>query len=201
MIQPGETHEAFAKKIGVERNTITQYFNGNRIPTSAILFQICKNCNVSADWLLGLSDVKSPDMSLRALCKRTGLSEKSLEYLISNAKILAQTKLIDPNTVTVDQTTEGINPLTLVIDALLSTDPKSLDSFLNTIYNYLHVKENYDRFNKNSTDCEGYVEVNGMILLNAKETLEHELILAAKKLIDLLPHIDSEKWRYFYAQP
>lgn len=46
----------FAEKVGLTRQTMGFYLNGDRIPDSLTLAQICKNCNVSADWLLGFSD-------------------------------------------------------------------------------------------------------------------------------------------------
>lgn len=49
------TTTEFAKKVGLSRQTMGFYLNGDRIPDSAILIQICKTCNVSADYLLGLS--------------------------------------------------------------------------------------------------------------------------------------------------
>lgn len=36
---------------------------------------------VSSDYLLGLSDVRSPDLDTRSICQKTGLTEKSLETL------------------------------------------------------------------------------------------------------------------------
>lgn len=44
----------FAEKLGLSRQTVGFYLNGNRIPDSETLIQICKACHVSADWLLGI---------------------------------------------------------------------------------------------------------------------------------------------------
>ena len=43
--------------------------------------QFCERCNVSADWLLGLSDVKKPTADLRAVSEYTKLSEKAINGL------------------------------------------------------------------------------------------------------------------------
>lgn len=45
------TQDAFAKQIGVKRNTIGNYETGNRNPSDAIIFSICREFNVNEDWL------------------------------------------------------------------------------------------------------------------------------------------------------
>lgn len=50
----------FAGKVGITRQTMGFYLNGDRIPDSLTLAQICRNCNVSADWLLGFSEDPAP---------------------------------------------------------------------------------------------------------------------------------------------
>lgn len=68
----------FAKKVGLSRQTMGFYLNGDRIPDSATLLQICQKCNVSADWLLGLSDDPSPDP---CAVDSLGLSVENVNYL------------------------------------------------------------------------------------------------------------------------
>lgn len=75
------TQEEFGNKLGLTRNTIAQYLNGHRIPDSITLKQICERCNVSADWLLGLSDVKKPDADLQAVSKITGFLPETIDAL------------------------------------------------------------------------------------------------------------------------
>lgn len=45
-----------AKKIGVNKQSITEYKSGRAIPSLNILRLICKELDVSADYLLGLED-------------------------------------------------------------------------------------------------------------------------------------------------
>lgn len=72
------TLEQFAKKLGMSRATVGFYAAGQRIPDALGLKKIAEKCNVSADWLLGLSDIKSCNMDIRAICRKTGLSEKAI---------------------------------------------------------------------------------------------------------------------------
>lgn len=80
------TTTEFAEKVGLSRQTMGFYLNGDRIPDSATLIQICEACNVSADYLLGLSDVSSPDIQIQEIVKATGLSEKNVNFLINPAE-------------------------------------------------------------------------------------------------------------------
>lgn len=77
----GETQEEMAKRLGMVRNTLAQYYNGLRLPGFEELKKICTTCNVAADWLLGLSDVKTPNAETQAVVKFTGLTEKVIEEL------------------------------------------------------------------------------------------------------------------------
>ncbi len=76
----------FAKKIGLSRQTVGFYLNGDRIPDSETLIQICRSCNVSADWLLGLTDVKNPALEMQAMCSYTGLCEEAISNLHTESK-------------------------------------------------------------------------------------------------------------------
>ena len=71
----------FAEALGLSRQTVGFYLNGDRIPDAATLIRICQRCDVSSDWLLGLSDVRNPDASTQSACAFTGLSERSIELL------------------------------------------------------------------------------------------------------------------------
>jgi len=71
----------FGEKVGVSRGAISYYENGSRTADIEILEKICREYSVTSDWLLGLSDVKNPDIELQAICKRTGLSEDAINML------------------------------------------------------------------------------------------------------------------------
>lgn len=46
-----------AEKVGVNEMAISRYIHGGRIVSVPILIEICKALNVSADYLLGLTQV------------------------------------------------------------------------------------------------------------------------------------------------
>lgn len=65
----------FADFLGVPFTTYDKWENGG-FAKSDSLIEIAQKCNCSVDWLLGLSDVESPDADLQAICNKTGLSEE-----------------------------------------------------------------------------------------------------------------------------
>jgi transcriptional regulator with XRE-family HTH domain len=59
-------HSQFAKSIGVDRSTLSQLLSENdlRLPRADTLASIAEHCNVSVDWLLGITDTGSPNTQL-----------------------------------------------------------------------------------------------------------------------------------------
>lgn len=76
------TQDEFAKKLGFSRPTVGLYESGSRVPDALALRTIAEKCDVSADWLVGLSDIKSRDAELQTVCNYTGLSEASICNLL-----------------------------------------------------------------------------------------------------------------------
>lgn len=77
-----KSHDEFSKMAGITRQTISFYLNGNRKPDYPMTIKLCNAFHVSADWLLGLSDVRSINSDVSTVCKTTGLSEKAVVTLV-----------------------------------------------------------------------------------------------------------------------
>lgn len=73
------TQAQFADFLGISRPTVGFYENGDRIPDAEILKKICEKCGVTADWLLGLSDVSTTNAELKDVCDYIGFSEKAVK--------------------------------------------------------------------------------------------------------------------------
>lgn len=56
-----QTQSEFADFIGTTQSALSGYENGDRTPSYEILLAIAKKCNVSIDWLCGLSDKMALD--------------------------------------------------------------------------------------------------------------------------------------------
>ena len=70
-----------ANHLGCSVQAVNQYKLGTAYPKTENLIKIAQYYNVSIDYLIGLTDVKSPDASIRAISEATGLSERSLNIL------------------------------------------------------------------------------------------------------------------------
>ena len=80
-IQKGLNQIDFASFLGISRPTVGFYETGKRVPDVEILSKIASKCNVSSDYLVGLTDCATPDVETQAVCKKYGLTEEALERL------------------------------------------------------------------------------------------------------------------------
>ena len=55
---PERGQNEFAEKLGFSQSTVNSWCIGRTMPNSFALICIAQACNVSTDWLLGLSDKK-----------------------------------------------------------------------------------------------------------------------------------------------
>lgn len=76
-----KTQKELAGDLGVSRPTVAGWLDGKNIPDILALEKIARLFNVSADYLLGLSDTESPDVSVRAAAEYTGLTEDAVKRL------------------------------------------------------------------------------------------------------------------------
>ena len=75
------TQEELATAIGCSRQAISQYMDGTSVPNIDKLLGICDFFDISCDYLLGLTEVKTRDDDLRFVCEYTGLNEESVYTL------------------------------------------------------------------------------------------------------------------------
>lgn len=89
--ESGKTQSQIAKELGLTPQAFSYFVNG-REPNYETLGKIADYFQVSVDYLLGRSEVKTADPTLEAACKYTGLSEKAVENLHFDAKLKGQGK-------------------------------------------------------------------------------------------------------------
>lgn len=88
-LRSGKTQSEFAELLGISRPTVGFYESGERIPDAITLGRIARICDVSADWLLGLSNVKSVERNIQVAAATLGISGKAAENL---ARISTETE-------------------------------------------------------------------------------------------------------------
>lgn len=60
MRKNGLTAASLAEAVDMTRPAVSQYLSGTRIPETVALIRLCRTLNVSADYLLGISDDPTP---------------------------------------------------------------------------------------------------------------------------------------------
>lgn len=78
-----ETQAAIAKKLNLTQSRISEFLTGKnfKMPTLEQLITIADKYEVSVDWLLGFSEVKTDNTEIRELCDELGLDERVIKYL------------------------------------------------------------------------------------------------------------------------
>ena len=69
------TQEEIALKVHSSRQNVGNWLGGKTKPDIYALAEIAKGYGVSTDYLLGLTDIKTINSDIQAVCKYTGLSE------------------------------------------------------------------------------------------------------------------------------
>lgn len=77
-----------ADDLGITRQSLAQYRDGNNIPDIVILGRMAEYFNVSTDFLLGKTEIRSTDNDVKVACKVTGLSEKAVIGIRENVRNL-----------------------------------------------------------------------------------------------------------------
>lgn len=78
-LQGDRSNTEFADFLGISRQTVGFYCNGDRVPDALTLVKIAKKCEVSSDWLLGLTGDKSTKFRTTDVL---GISSNALDSLI-----------------------------------------------------------------------------------------------------------------------
>lgn len=85
------TMTELARTLGLSRQAVGQYADGSTQPNAEKLCAIADYFGVSTDFLLGRTDARTTDTSLRAVCDFVGLSEQAVDYLHREAQTNSMT--------------------------------------------------------------------------------------------------------------
>jgi len=186
--------EDFAKAVSVSSSAVRMWYNGYSRPDMEKIPEICKYFDVSADWLLGLSDTQSVDIELRDICKKTGLSENAL----LNLKRLN------------DQVNEGKAPYPLLsaqeqlwlINHFIeeSRTVYSIADNANMYVNIRNAVENYETPDYDGTSAVDItkmgIEKFGMTFnfTHGQETVDYLTFMCQKHFLDFIEGIPMPAW-------
>lgn len=85
--QKGTTITALSKTLGISRQAVSQYTDGTGQPNVDKLTMIADYFGVSADYLLGLSDIPTRNETIRGIHEKTGLWEEAISSLMADHHI------------------------------------------------------------------------------------------------------------------
>lgn len=76
-----ENHTSYSelsKLCNTTRQAVSCYVTGKNVPRLDKLVELAKHYSVSTDYLLGLSDVRTTEIEVKAICEYTGLTESTI---------------------------------------------------------------------------------------------------------------------------
>ena len=82
--QANMTQNELADILKVQRQIVSYYETGDRIPDIYTLSTLAKTFSTSTDYLLGLTEVQSLDVDIKEICEFTELNEKAVKALNSS---------------------------------------------------------------------------------------------------------------------
>lgn len=91
--EKGETQQELANAIGITRQSLSRYEIAARTVNAEVLGALARHFGVSADYLLGLSDVRSTEQDIRTACEVTGLTEETIKSLQTLVKVKETTMI------------------------------------------------------------------------------------------------------------
>lgn len=80
--EKGVSQDELSKILGVSKSTLGLWETGDTLPDARSLHDLAVYYGVSADYLLGLSDVRTANTDVRAICEYTGLCNESIASVL-----------------------------------------------------------------------------------------------------------------------
>jgi transcriptional regulator with XRE-family HTH domain len=87
----------FAVFLGIPSGSVGGYENGTKFPNGKTLFTIATKCNVSADYLLGISSVPVVNEDMKMVCDYTGLDYSVLKILHNHSNNKQYMRFVESN--------------------------------------------------------------------------------------------------------
>ncbi|WP_432352632.1 helix-turn-helix domain-containing protein [Anaerotruncus rubiinfantis] len=186
-LRGGKTQGEFADFLGISRPTVGFYENGDRIPDAFVLKQIAVKCEVTTDWLVGISNVKTLDTDLESVCKYTGLTDKAINSIKNINCVLSYDFLTGEQYFI--KNTSNYNCLSNVLSNILSS--REIEIFKTAIYKALlyyskqfrrpvendvfYVRSNMLKNLQEDTDLSELLENEGLTVIDTLDAIDFEI--------------------------
>ena len=87
---PKMNQQKFADKCGMSWSIFKSYLDSGHDPSGTNILSVAQACNVSTDWLLGLSKTRNRNIAYETACKELHFSEKTIKALSQISKSIYQ---------------------------------------------------------------------------------------------------------------
>lgn len=179
----GESQEDLAASLGEIREVVKHWENGTRQLKAEAIIKLARHFDVPADYLLGLRDGESTDITIQAVTDFVGLSEKSvivLNYLSTRGNCDAW-KSINRRTLSfIDRVLEVAFPQ---IDGSSDDDIKPIFTFFTKLEDYIE---------SSSEDELAAIEYgSSSTIYSAAQVKEAVLLFELKKMLDNLRRLND----------
>lgn len=74
----GLSQKEIAEKINVSSGSLSEWCSDNKTPSIDVLPKIAEYFGVSVEWLVGCSNIRSSNIDIQAIHKKTGLSSEAI---------------------------------------------------------------------------------------------------------------------------
>ena len=82
----GLNHNEICEQAGVGSGAMSDWLSDNKTANIDSLGKLAKYFNVSADWLIGLSEARSKNPDIQWICKKTGISEHIVADILGSTE-------------------------------------------------------------------------------------------------------------------
>ena len=191
--------EDFANAVGVSSSAVRMWHTGYSRPDIEKLPLICRFFNVSADYLLGISEIPSSDIETRDICEKTGLDANAMLNLLRIAKAVTTSDGYFSKA-TAKEMLWLVNNLLQDLDLLIGIS-QSANGYVQM--NALDGEPFGDGV-ENGAVIElmkiGYENFGATFNFTVgRETAEHFLFVCQRCLTEILDNINSPAWHHKFA--
>lgn len=176
------TAAAVAEDTGVQQSAISDYLNRGKAPTCQSAILLAKYFNISTDYLLGLSRVKTPAADVQAVISYTGLSEENANTLCS-LKQQSTLPFMDSD-FEINASAPYIDCLNDILEALWSSKEQIISNYMIVRY----YSENAKPHDPNCYDEEREQELlkHGQTTIPVRSMIEYKSTKIAKAIEQFL---------------
>jgi transcriptional regulator with XRE-family HTH domain len=153
-----KTLQEVSDSIGITRVAMGYYEKGERKPDIETLYKIADFYKVSADYLIGIADVKTPNVETKTIGNITGLTESAINVLRTEMT-LGHKRMI-----------EALN--LLICDMYYQSEGRSYRPFVELFANYLNFHDNKKMYalnqRGNMKEAQPYAIDDGVVFWDSK---------------------------------